>query len=163
MVLHPEVQQKLHDEITRNIGPDRLPYYHEVERIPYLHAVVRELFRWQPVVPLCTPLLWKESVHKIWHVVSKITGLPHRNQIEDEYCGYHIPKDCIVIPNIWYEETVFCLITELTYVARAILHDERVFSEPHRFQPERFMSSDGTLKDVAIDFSNIVFGFGRRL
>ena len=57
MVLHPEVQQKLHDEITRNIGPDRLPDYHEVERIPYLHAVVRELFRWQPVVPLCTPSL----------------------------------------------------------------------------------------------------------
>ena len=58
MILYPEVQQRLHDEVTCVTGPDRLPDYHEIEGIPYLHAVVRELLRWQPVVPLCIPSIW---------------------------------------------------------------------------------------------------------
>ena len=54
MTLYPEVQQRLYTEIVQVIGQDRLPELHEIGNVPYLHAVVKETFRWQPVLPLCT-------------------------------------------------------------------------------------------------------------
>jgi cytochrome P450 len=41
-----------------------------------------------------------------------------------------------------------------------MLHDERVYREPSRFNPERFLSQDG--KPVERDPRQIAFGFGRR-
>lgn len=43
-----------------------------------------------------------------WHVVGPI-GIPHLSTEEDVYLGYHIPKESIVIPNIWYGVSyIFC-------------------------------------------------------
>ena len=52
MLLYPEIQEKANAEIVRTIGCDRIPEFHEVDAIPYVHAVVKELLRWQPVGPL---------------------------------------------------------------------------------------------------------------
>lgn len=52
MALHPEVQQRLYKEVIAVIGHDRLPEFDEIKKLPYLHAVVREILRWQPVAPL---------------------------------------------------------------------------------------------------------------
>lgn len=30
-------------------------------------------------------------------------GIPHLSTEEDVYLGYRIPKESIVIPNIWYD------------------------------------------------------------
>lgn len=70
-------------------------------------------------------------------------GVPHMTTESDVYNGYFIPKDTIVFANIW-----------------AMTHDERMYTEPSRFMPERFIQEDGTLSD---DLGQQQFGFGRRV
>ena len=45
--------------------------------------------------------------------------------------------------------------------SRAILHDERVYSDPDKFDPGRFLTTDGQLDSSAPE-PVAVFGFGRR-
>ena len=45
MVRHPEVLRKARDEIDRLIGPDRLPDFGDRESLPYLNALLEELYR----------------------------------------------------------------------------------------------------------------------
>lgn len=52
MVLYPEVQVKAQEEIDLKVGSDRLPTFSDFERLPYIHAVVKESLRWHPAVPL---------------------------------------------------------------------------------------------------------------
>ena len=56
MVRHPEVQRKAKEEIDRVIGPNRLPAMTDLEDLPYVTSVVREVIRWYPAVPLCAHL-----------------------------------------------------------------------------------------------------------
>jgi len=44
---------------------------------------------------------------------------------------------------------------------RAILHDPALYPEPDVFKPERFLNSDGSLRDDPILTS--AFGFGKRI
>ncbi|TBU39014.1 cytochrome P450 [Dichomitus squalens] len=81
MVLHPNVYQRARAELDRVIGPERLPDFEDRESLPYLECVVREVFRWNPPVPL---------------------GVPHRLSCDDVYRGYDIPDGSMVIPNIWW-------------------------------------------------------------
>ena len=52
MTLYPDVQAKAHEETDRVIGMDRLPRLLNREELPYIEAVVKEVFRWNPVLPL---------------------------------------------------------------------------------------------------------------
>lgn len=81
MVLHPGVQQKAWEEIDRVVGGDRLPTLNDRENLPYVEAVLKEVFRWHPLVPM---------------------GLPHLVTQDDVFEGYLIPKGAIIIPNIWF-------------------------------------------------------------
>ncbi|PPR01292.1 hypothetical protein CVT24_006367 [Panaeolus cyanescens] len=78
--LHPEVLQKARDEVDRVVGTDRLPNYGDRESLPYVEALVKELYRWNPAAPL---------------------GPSHQILVDDEYEGYHIPAGTIIYPNIW--------------------------------------------------------------
>ncbi|THC92940.1 hypothetical protein EYZ11_007583 [Aspergillus tanneri] len=80
MAMNPEVQEKAQAEIDRIVGVDRLPGYEDRDNLPYINAMVKEVFRWHPVVP---------------------TSVAHTS-IKDDTCeGYHIPKGSAIIPNIW--------------------------------------------------------------
>ncbi|KAF8182235.1 cytochrome P450 [Mycena galopus ATCC 62051] len=78
-----------------------------------------------------------------WENVAPI-ALPRLLADDDEYRGYRLPAGSIVIGNAW-----------------AILHDERVYPDPHTFKPERFLLLDGKLNPAVRD-PEIAFGFGRR-
>ncbi|QRV95793.1 cytochrome P450 family protein [Ceratobasidium sp. AG-Ba] len=80
MTLYPEVQADAQAEIDRVIGPDRLPNMHDQNSLPYVNAVIQEVNRWLPAIPL---------------------GMPHRSVKDDVYRGCLIPKGAIVIGNLW--------------------------------------------------------------
>ena len=78
-----------------------------------------------------------------WCPVSPI-GLPHRSLQDDEYNGMFIPKGSYVYAN-----------------ARAMTHDERTYSHPDEFDPDRFIPvSEGGRGEP---FPQGQFGFGRRV
>ncbi len=45
MVLHPDVYRKAQAEVDKVIGSDRLPDYEDRENMPYLEAILMEMFR----------------------------------------------------------------------------------------------------------------------
>lgn len=76
-----------------------------------------------------------------WAPVSPI-GVPHRSLQDDEYKGMFIPKNSFVYAN-----------------ARAMTHDENVYSSPDDFNPDRFIPcSEGGAGEP---FPVGQFGFGR--
>jgi len=123
MVLHPEVQAKGQEEIDRVIGRDRLPTFDDRQSLPYIEAIYREVLRLNPPLP---------------------HGLEHSSIEDDFYLGYHIPKGCSVVPNVW-----------------AMNRDPDVYERPDDFLPERFLH---TPTGPFTNIGNIhAFGFGRRV
>ncbi|KAJ7707838.1 cytochrome P450 [Mycena metata] len=100
MALNPEVQDRAQREIdsllsTSNSSqgsvpiPTRLPTFEDKGDLPYVSAIVKEVWRWNPSVPL---------------------GLPHVVTQEDHYRGYTIEKGSIVWANVWailHDEEIF--------------------------------------------------------
>ncbi|QRW23620.1 cytochrome P450 family protein [Rhizoctonia solani] len=80
LVIHPEITKKAQDEIDRVIGPNRLPTVHDRGSLPYVEAVLQEVMRYYPVVPLC---------------------IPHSTEQDIEFQGYRIPKGSSIEPNLW--------------------------------------------------------------
>ena len=52
MAKHPDVQEKAQAELDAVVGQDRLPEYADRASLPYIEAIISELLRWQPVLPL---------------------------------------------------------------------------------------------------------------
>ncbi|KAF7372911.1 Cytochrome P450 [Mycena sanguinolenta] len=125
MLLNPEVQKKAQAEIDSVVGSGQLPGFADKPTLPYVSAIVKEVLRWRNVTPL---------------------AFPHYLAAEDEYQGYRIPANSIVIGNAW-----------------AILHDEAIYPDPHSFKPERFLLSEGKLNPAIRDPETVAFGFGRRI
>ncbi|KAL4916776.1 cytochrome P450 [Aspergillus aurantiobrunneus] len=71
---------KASDELERLVGPDRLPCFDDLPRLPYLCGFTKEILRWRPVIPL---------------------GGPHAVTQDDEYNGYFIPANATVMGNVW--------------------------------------------------------------
>ncbi|EJT97963.1 cytochrome P450 [Dacryopinax primogenitus] len=130
MTLYLEVQRKAQEELDRVVGRDRLPRFADRSNLPYINALVKEVHRWAPVIPL---------------------GIPHRLIKEDVYNGYRIPKDTIIILNIW-----------------RINRDIHTYgSDSDTFRPERFLGSDPAPRGFTTantqEFGSTSFGFGRRV
>lgn len=51
MTLHPEVVKKAQAEIDVVVGNDRLPTFEDREYLPYVDALIKEVLRWNTVVP----------------------------------------------------------------------------------------------------------------
>lgn len=54
MVLFPDIQCRAHEEIDRIVGSNRLPELFDQENLPYITAIVKEILRWAPPLPLGT-------------------------------------------------------------------------------------------------------------
>ena len=77
---NPSVFKTLQGEIDGAVPRTSLPSFEQIERLPYLRSCVKETLRRRPPT---------------------IMGIPHRVTQDDEYRGMLIPKDSIVIGNVW--------------------------------------------------------------
>ncbi|KAH6893686.1 O-methylsterigmatocystin oxidoreductase [Coprinopsis sp. MPI-PUGE-AT-0042] len=83
LAMHPEVQRKAQACIDAELGEEagsRLPTWMDLERIPYISAILREVGRWHTVLPF---------------------AFPHVSKEDDIYKGYHIPANTTILPNTW--------------------------------------------------------------
>ncbi|KAI7776161.1 hypothetical protein LA080_005783 [Diaporthe eres] len=55
MMLYPQVQHKAREEIDRVVGDRRLPNVRDRDSLPYVEAVLKEVFRWHPIAPMGLP------------------------------------------------------------------------------------------------------------
>ena len=72
VIRNPRIMMKAQAELEVVIGKDRRVEESDIDRLPYLHAVVKEVFRLHPAAPLL---------------------IPHRAESTCEVAGYMIPKD----------------------------------------------------------------------
>ncbi|KAL6846723.1 hypothetical protein ACP4OV_024171 [Aristida adscensionis] len=81
LVLHPDVQARVHDELNRVVGPDRVVTESDSGSLVFLHAVIKEVLRLHPPGPL---LSWA------------------RLATSDVYVdGYLIPAGTTAMVNMW--------------------------------------------------------------
>lgn len=89
MALFPEVQLKAQRELDTVIGSHQLPGFKDRENLPYINALVKEVLRWHPVVPM---------------------NVAHASSQDDICEGYLIPKGSSILANIWaftHDEKVY--------------------------------------------------------
>ncbi|KAJ7146035.1 cytochrome P450 [Mycena epipterygia] len=120
MTLYPEKQRLAQAELDEIIGYDRLPTIADLPNLPYVNALIKETMRWHPALPL---------------------GIARRTSEDTFYEGYFIPKDTIVMPNVW-----------------AVAFEANEKYDPQDFIPERFLG-DSECPSPA----SWAFGFGRRI
>ncbi|OCH91993.1 cytochrome P450 [Obba rivulosa] len=121
MALNPDKLKLAQAEIDAVIGNDRLPTIQDRGSLPYVEAVIKETMRWQPALPL---------------------SVARRSAEDDFYRGYYIPKDTVVIPNVW-----------------ALAYEPNSKYNPEAFLPERFLDPTQSI----VDPGAWAFGFGRRI
>jgi cytochrome P450 len=108
MIRNTDVQDKMRKEISDVIGSSRIPCMEDKFNLPYCEAVIHEVLRKGTIVP---------------------TSVPHGLTGDLQYKGFTIPKDAILIPNLY-----------------SVCFDEDIFPDPHSFRPERFLDEKGHLQ-----------------
>ena len=156
MVQNPDIQKKAQKAIDDVVGHDRLPDF--TDSIPYVDAIVKEVNRWRPVLPL--------SADRWVHLsICILLMLCHVGSWTPQSDG----RRC----NRWlsYPETFThcwkCMVKLFSDfdppishpLRRAMLNDKEIYPEPHVFRPERFLK-DGKL-DPNVRDPVVAFGFGR--
>ena len=76
MAIHPHFQAKAQSELDTLLNHTRLPEWEDHDSLPYCQAVLLEVLRWRPTVPL---------------------GIPHRVMVDDQYGDYHIPCGALIM------------------------------------------------------------------
>lgn len=77
---HPTIQQQLHKEITTVAPLGKLPTHDDLQKMPLLKAIIKEVLRMYPVAGVSTRVLNEDLV----------------------LCGYTVPANTLVISSTYY-------------------------------------------------------------
>ncbi|CAG7936747.1 unnamed protein product [Penicillium salamii] len=103
---YPEVQRRAHEELDAVVGSTRSPTFSDMENLPYIRAIAKEILRIRPLASM---------------------GIPHYAIADVNYKGYTIPKGSVIAiqqyaihhdPSIFPDPEVF--------------KPERYLGHPHR-------------------------------
>nr|QHN12689.1 trans-cinnamic acid 4-hydroxylase [Lycoris longituba] len=81
LVNHPNIQQKLRNELDTFLGPGVQITEPDTYRLPYLQAVIKETLRFRMAIPLL---------------------VPHMNLYDAKLGGYDIPAESKILVNAWW-------------------------------------------------------------
>ncbi|CAG8747454.1 591_t:CDS:2, partial [Ambispora leptoticha] len=125
----PEIQLRAQRELDSIVGQSILPSPKDMTSLPYIRAMVKEGLRWSPPIPL---------------------GVGHSLEKDDEYMGYYIPKNTVVLLNMF-----------------SMHSDPMRYPNPHIFNPDRYLGVTESAATYAQGSSEkrdqFAFGAGRRL
>ncbi|KAH7140856.1 cytochrome P450 [Dactylonectria macrodidyma] len=79
MMEYPEWQEKLRAQVDEVVGPDRLPCFEDMPKLPVVRAIVKEGVRFRSI--------------------QAELGIPHRLEEDDIYEGYYFPKNTVFHAN----------------------------------------------------------------
>ncbi|MCO5581513.1 hypothetical protein L7F22_035398 [Adiantum nelumboides] len=80
LVTNPEAMAKAQEELDQQVGRERLMTEMDIEELPYLQAISKEVLRLHPSAPMDDP---------------------HLNEKPSSLGGYYIPANSIVLHNLW--------------------------------------------------------------
>ena len=80
MAVHPGIQKRAQKEIDQLLKGERLPMISDYDDLPYISALIKEMYRWHVPFPYNIPKSLKE---------------------DDIYKGYRLPKGATVLEDIW--------------------------------------------------------------
>ncbi|PON33731.1 Cytochrome P450, E-class, group I, partial [Trema orientale] len=81
LVNHPEIQRRLRQELDTVLGPGVQVTEPDMQKLPYLQAVIKETLRLRMAIPLL---------------------VPHMNLHEAKLGGYDIPAESKILVNAWW-------------------------------------------------------------
>ncbi|KAK7029529.1 hypothetical protein VNI00_014406 [Paramarasmius palmivorus] len=79
LLAYPDVQRKAQAEIDHVVGQERMPDLEDIKDLPYIRALIKEVHRIRPLVPL----------------------VPHSTSADMEYRGFMIPKGTLLFANTY--------------------------------------------------------------
>lgn len=120
LLKNPNAMKKVRYEIEAKIGKDNLVDESDLPKLEYLENVILETLRMFPPVPFL---------------------LPHMSSQDCQIGGFDIPRDTILLVNVW-----------------AIQRDPILWDEPSEFKPERFQMTNNNDDHYKL----LPFGVGRR-
>ncbi|KAJ7044580.1 cytochrome P450 [Mycena alexandri] len=127
---YPDIQAKAHEELDRVVGRDQWPHAEDEVRLPYIRAIIKEVQR----------------IHSpSW------MGTPHCSSEDYEYNGMFIPKDTVIVLNLF-----------------TMHHNEERYPDPYAFNPDRYLGDDLSCAESAklgdpMKRDHWAFGGGRRI
>lgn len=161
MVLNPKIRreaQKSIDEVCQG----RLPDFSDYDSLPYVHAVAREVLRWNPVTPLSEPFSITSFRTFSLTLCSQIHRIDSWRTTSTKATSYPKAPSSLPTPGTHLLPPAFAMLTRA--YSRAIMHDPEMYPSPDAFSPARFLTTTRDALDPAVrDPSEVVFGFGRRI
>lgn len=116
LILHPEVQDKVHAELDDVLGTRKIHLPTDKNRLHYLQAVINEVMRINTIAPMTAT---------------------HRCTQTAEFYNYRIPKDTLIFISVWsllYDESVFPEPHEFR-PERFLSPDQKEFEKVQMFLP----------------------------
>ena len=119
----PETQTKIQQELDDVVGHDRPPSLDDRPNMPLLQASIME-------------------VQRLGNIADQ--AVPHYTLTDTTLCGYRVPKDTVVLPNL-----------------EAVHLDPECWENPNDFNPYRHIDTDGKL--ITNQGNWLPFSAGRRV
>ncbi|XP_023347481.1 cytochrome P450 2C15 [Eurytemora carolleeae] len=106
---HPDIQERLHEELDSIVGRDRIPTLQDEAKLPYMSATLHEIQRSSSIV----------------HI-----GVPHRTDVDIELDSFVIPAGSTIFANIMQ-----VMHNPEVFKDPLIFNPSRFIDESGKFQP----------------------------